>query len=779
MGRLLNGSAWATILRTDAAAATNVSRRVIVFSAISAIGIALLAIVSVTTPLGLSEAINSGSLTNVEFEYAPDLQPMGRGTLSRAEYVACRLCDTNSDLNCPGQAHGFTTFANASGSYAIGNSTAYISSTIPSNLTEIFGSGSTGDRNTVAGLFDIQYRSYIRMADQNSTLNLTFNPNTDQGRLRTVGTFQMYQSLVLDDRYDIVEGLVVNTAGNTPGIGFRNHTIPTTPGDGAQWTEGLLWIQPETVCVSSNLSLEFDIPHSDSVDQSVYLRDDGGFSLLQSNYPVVDLSDAQSQPELEARAHQGAVLNNFNLLKYFNATRNSAKLGERYQILTSLPTSLVPNQVFLQQYCNYGPCIPGIGYLDDPLSANITFVNQSRYIDVGTITQGFVSEDNANISFIASATGFLLGAASRIDNPEGVSRLDPGTKWTAPIHSCASTLKAFVMDVAFAMNGSASLSNLYVESATPRTYETNATTPLWAIENTGMNIGDVAPYWGLVDDRYETSPNLWTMRKPSVYLPAGAGSEVGLVTDDASAGAFGPASVLQAVYVDALNFGLGPTSDGLPDYTGKTNFPIFLRWQSLSRQAGTASTIINLIWTDIAANYLIGAKSNPGSGVSGPSGNVQTLISGVRLFNRVTTYDLRYAIPAFIFLAVYIAILGFALILRVLNRAKLGYMKDLLNQTAAGRAVTIERHGLEVATYSTKRWIKRYGHEIIEFDLGYGPGPESRTKATADGEKGDGLPLNAGTHRHLQEVGRNKAHDGLAGNAPRDGADESVQHINP
>lgn len=759
MGRLLNSSTWPTLLRTDSAASTNVSKRVIVLSAMSAIGLVLLAIVSVTTPLGLSEAINSGSLTNVEFKYAPDLQPIGLGTLSRADYVACRLCDINSDLNCPGQAHGFTTVANASGSYAFGNSTAYMSSTIPSNLTEIFGSGSTGDRNTVAGLFDIQYRSYIRMADQKPTSPLAFNPNTDQGRPRTVGTFQMYQSLILDDRYDIVEGLVVDTAGNTPGIGFRNHTIPTTLDDGAQWTEGLLWIQPETVCVSSNLTLEFDIPISDSVDQEVYLRDDGGFSLLQSNYPTVDSSDAQSRPELEARARQGAVLNNLNLLKYFNATRNSTRLGERYQILTTLPASLVPNQVFLEQYCNYGPCIPGIGYLDDPLQANITFVNQSRYIDVGTITQGFVSQDNANISFIATGTGFLLGAASRIDNPEGVSRLDPGTKWTAPIHSCASALKAFVMDVNFVMNGSASLSNLYVESATPRTYETNATTPLWAIENTGMNIGDVGPYWGLVDDRYETSPNLWTMRKPSMYLPAGAGSETALVSVDASAGALGPASALQAVYVDALNSGVGPTTDGLPDYTGKTNFPIFLRWQSLSRQASTASTMINLIWTDIAANYLIGAKSNPGTGVSGPSGDAQALVSGVRLFNRVTTYDLRYAIPAFVFLAVYLAILASALILRVLNRARLSNMKNLLNQTATGRAVTIERHGLEVATYSTKRWIERYGHETIEFNSGYGPVSAPRKKVTTDGEKGDSLPLNAGIQHDLQEVGQNETND--------------------
>lgn len=34
------------------------------------------------------------------------------------------------------------------------------------------------------------------------------------------------------------------------GIGFRNHIMPLDAGDGSEWTEGLLYIQPETVCVS-------------------------------------------------------------------------------------------------------------------------------------------------------------------------------------------------------------------------------------------------------------------------------------------------------------------------------------------------------------------------------------------------------------------------------------------------------------------------------------------------------------------------------------------------
>ena len=735
----------------------NVSRRVVTFSAISVIGLVLLAIVSVATPLGLSETINARSLANLEFKYAPDIQPMGRGTLSRAEYTASRFCGFDVMLNCPGQAHGFTMSTNSTGSYVNGDNSSYYSTTIPANLTKIFGSGSTGDGNTVGGLFDIQYRSYVRKANQNSTSDITLKPNVDQGRLRTTGTFQMYQNLILNDRYDIVEGLVVATTASTTGIGFRNHTIPTNPGDGAQWTEGLLWIQPETVCVPTNLSLEFDIPLDVFFDQKLLLRDDGGLANLQRNYPYIDLNDTQARPELQARAHKGAVLNNYNLLKFFNETRNSTRLGKTYKIPRLLSSSMAPNQVFLNQWSRFadGPQIPGIN-LYDPLSANITAANQSRYLSIEVVTQGFGSQDNANISFIAAATGLLLGAANRIDNPTGGSRLDPGTKWTAPIHSCASALKAFIMDVTFSINGSASLSNLYVKSAVPRTYDTNATTPLWAIENAGMNIGDVAPYWGLVSDRYETSANLWTMRKPSMYLPAGMGFQAVLPTEDASAGAQGPESVLREVYEDALT--TQTSLEGLPDYTGSTNFPMFLKWQNLSRQADTASTIINLIWTDIAANYLIGARSNPGVSLSGPSNNAQAIVSGVRLFSRETSYDLRYAIPAFVFLAVYTAILIIALMLRVLNRARLDSVKNLLNQTATGRAVMIERHGSAVATYSTKRWIRQYGNELIEVDSTVGTVPPSKTKSNVDGDTGDFLPLKADSQICLQEVGQDKAH---------------------
>jgi hypothetical protein len=100
---------------------------------------------------------------------------------------------------------------------------AYISSVIPQNITDIFSSGSTGDRSYVAGAFDIQYRSYIMAAD-NMSSTPEGSPVTDEGRKRTQATLKTYQSFILNDAFDIVEGMIVNS--KTGGVGFRNHTVP-------------------------------------------------------------------------------------------------------------------------------------------------------------------------------------------------------------------------------------------------------------------------------------------------------------------------------------------------------------------------------------------------------------------------------------------------------------------------------------------------------------------------------------------------------------------------
>lgn len=324
------------------------------------------------------------------------------------------------------------------------------------------------------------------------------------------------------------------------------------------------------------------------------------------------------------------------------------------------------------------------------------------------------------MNIIAVETGILLGAANRVDG--GPIRLDPGSKWSAPIHSCATALKAYVMDVAFLAKDNSSLANLQITSMKPRTYLSNASTPLWGVEDTGMMIMDVSPMWAIVDDKYQDWPNIMTLRKDSLYLPAGAGFQGVMDDESACASATAPETVLELTYSEAFSSSSELPLTGAPDYSGLSNYPMFLKWQQLSQSQETSPTILNLVWTDLMANYVLGTNSILGTRSDSAGNSVDTngasstrpLISVRQLFQTID-YDMRYAIPAFVLLPLYVLVIVSALILWIIRPSRLGYLKMLLNQTATGRAVTRERHGAAAAAevIGTKQWIQDYGDENI------------------------------------------------------------------
>ena len=323
-----------------------------------------------------------------------------------------------------------------------------------------------------------------------------------------------------------------------------------------------------------------------------------------------------------------------------------------------------------------------------------------------------------NISNIAAGTGLMVGAARRSDG--GPDRLDSGSTWNAPIYCCATALKAHIMDVSFQINGSNSLANLQVTSMKPRIYSSHASLPLWAVEDTGLNITDAAPFWGIVDDKYQSWPHLWTSRSDHLYLPSGVDSvSVDLSSIAATASAHAPHAALRDVYQDRFH-----PSSGLPDYSGLTNYPLFRKWQELSQSSETAPTIVNLIWTDIMANYVLGTKSTLnsnktsaddsdnliGRGAKGP------MIRVLRSRQKIQ-YDLRYGIPGIIFLAFHAIAIFSALTFWVMGRIHFKYLRTLLNQTATGRCVTVERYGdaARAPTVGTRKWVQVYGDEDLGF----------------------------------------------------------------
>ena len=61
-----------------------------------------------------------------------------------------------------------------------------------------------------------------------------------------------------------------------------------------------------------------------------------------------------------------------------------------------------------------------------------------------------------------------------------------------------------------------------------------------------------------------------------------------------------------------------------------------------------------------------------------------------------------------------------ALIFWVTGRVHFRYLRMLLNQTATGRSVTVERHGdaARAPALGTRKWIQAYGEEDLGFRKG-------------------------------------------------------------
>jgi hypothetical protein len=129
------------------------------------------------------------------------------------------------------------------------------------------------------------------------------------------------ETLLLNNAYEPVEGLVVDTVKGS--IGFRNHTFPPGFQNGVTWAEDLLFIEPETVCIDTNLTLDFEIVNIPGGNQNVagvVLTDRGGFANLSHAIPSFNQSDPQKDPDLYGRAYKAAWLSNAYSALYYGVT---------------------------------------------------------------------------------------------------------------------------------------------------------------------------------------------------------------------------------------------------------------------------------------------------------------------------------------------------------------------------------------------------------------------------------------------------------------------------
>jgi hypothetical protein len=213
-------------------------------------------------------------------------------------------------------------------------------SRIPQKVIDVFQSGAISLGPTVSSSFDIQYRNYFKSIIDDVSRG---GPKIDNGTARTVGTYQQLSSFVLSDAILAVEGLVVDMKNG--GIGFRNHTAPMLRQLGSTWTEDLLFVVPDTVCVNTNITLDFQIAGTHT-ENLVNMNDDmfkpeivdhGGFVQINKTNPDSLYGDMQANPDLRHRAYTAAWYQNALAMAHMNVTNpnNDTLKLQRFSYLNS------------------------------------------------------------------------------------------------------------------------------------------------------------------------------------------------------------------------------------------------------------------------------------------------------------------------------------------------------------------------------------------------------------------------------------------------------------
>lgn len=152
-------------------------------------------------------------------------------------------------------------------------------------------------------------------------------------------------------------------------------------------------------------------------------------------------------------------------------------------------------------------------------------------------------------------------------------------------------------------NGTEGLASLSVANITEKTYARKEDQPLWGVENITDFLSNIKPLWGLVSSQYRDREDITVIQEPSLWLPGYKNDIPPVSTIENLPGTNFPVDLLGAAY------GLdGDQEEQVADYTGKTNLAMYAKWQEYSRAATSTSKIFNLIWTDMAANAVLGTR---------------------------------------------------------------------------------------------------------------------------------------------------------------------------
>ncbi|KAJ1714091.1 hypothetical protein NYO67_3684 [Aspergillus flavus] len=707
VSRLIHSSYWPTILNSDTAASTGVSRAINACNWLQLGALGLVAITGIVTPLGLYDTIGPDDTpTNIPFRYASDISAFGKATRSRDGYRSLRVCyadeDPNTDEGCPGAPPNINDIEDPAEAYSIW----------PSSV-DLFTSGKVP--STVSSLFDIQWRSF------RSTTNVALGVN---GSAFSEGYYRQISQFIMEEGIIAVEGLIVDTKAGR--IGFRNHTVPVDVPTGARWTEDILFIEPEARCVNTNLTVDYRYnPSSETYDsfedtRDPVLVDHGGFSNLPHAVYEIDTANFQNNVALYERAYSAAWRHNMALMQFFNVTTNgsdglapfaymNSEVGKKFDLRSIGSSYIAP--VTVQTDSRYAGFLElpfpnqstSSSLRDRPEGPNpVNLTAQDTYAIAQEACHYPSMEDLSNLSFVGVSCGTVFAAPGRLDGDPLIP--DTNSTWSTPIYSCAAAAKAAIRKVTFRFNGTGELDNLEIERI-----ERSSKPQLWGVERLANHtIRNVRPLWGIVSPEVGTRDDISTVERDHLWLPGYPDTSVSdLYTGQANM----PGSQF---YMDRLLslFGVRNMEKSTSRYTGLNDLALYSQWLELSNSSSGVEHMLKLMWTDMAANTVVGTRGwhSPKNGERLSKRDSGEVNVPVTLWSQHIEYRLPYAIPAFILLALCIALGAWSIWLLILRRVGLKQMRTYLARTSPGRILGHALHedqGNILA--STDVWLQQIG----------------------------------------------------------------------
>lgn len=352
-----------------------------------------------------------------------------------------------------------------------------------------------------------------------------------------------------------------------------------------------------------------------------------------------------------------------------------------------------------------------------------------------------------------------------------------------------------VKSVAFQYNGTG-LDALKVTSAKPKTYDDPKNFPVWGVESfEDMTLDDVQPIWGVLGKSNSTEDhtlpppfNVSTTSRESLYLP-------GFIDQYYIANGFGSVPMGNGQNLPDVNFYTQALLSALmingirefnADYSGRNSLALYAKWQNLSQSAKGAGKILDLVWTDVAANAVVGTKGwGLHSAASVQASHLKRRAAKhppqptvpITIYHRRIRFHVPFAVPAIVILVIATTIFVAVAVLASMRKTGFRRLRVFLDATSVGRTIAMalwpkgpEEDPKEWFESVCNRHVRVTGEAITAVDYEHEV-VEDKPEATDDSTSAAAVAEEEGQEVHLLSEHEDEEAESGSGNGSENGSE--------